>query len=265
VSVRALVLRSAGTNCDEETSAALKAAGAEPDRVHINRFIAGDKSFSDYGLLVIPGGFSYGDDVASGKVFANRLLYRLREPLQEFMDRKKPILGICNGFQVLVKCGLLPGLEGGWDDPLTATLTTNDSGKFECRWTFLSVGGSRRCVFLRGLPDVFPLPVAHGEGKFVPASDTVYRALAKNGQIVLRYADARGHRAGYPWNPNGSYDGVAGICNASGNVMGLMPHPERYSFTHQHSHWTRLKPLPPQGVGLQIFKNAVRYAAQLKP
>lgn len=262
MSVKALVLRCAGTNCDEETVWALKEAGAEPERAHVNLFMGGRKDLGDYDLMVIPGGFSYGDDIASGKVLANQLLYRLREPLEKFVLARKPVIGICNGFQVLVKCGLLPGLEG-WDPRLSVTLTDNDSGKFECRWTFLKVA-NRRCLFTRGMPEVFPLPVAHGEGKFVPESDKLYQKLLKNGQVVFRYVDPKGRSGGYPWNPNGSYRDVAGLCNADGNVLGLMPHPERYAFTHQHSHWTRLKPLPERGVGLQIFKNAVRYAAQVR-
>lgn len=262
MTVKALVLRCAGTNCDEETVWALKEAGAEPERVHVNLFMGGRKDLGDYDLLVIPGGFSYGDDIASGKVLANQLLYRLREPLEKFVLARKPVIGICNGFQVLVKCGLLPGL-GGWDPRLSVTLTDNDSGKFECRWTFLKVA-NRRCLFTRGMPEVFPLPVAHGEGKFVPESDKLYQKLLKNGQVVFRYVDPKGRSGGYPWNPNGSYRDVAGLCNEAGNVLGLMPHPERYAFTHQHSHWTRLKPLPEQGVGLQIFKNAARYASQVR-
>jgi phosphoribosylformylglycinamidine synthase len=260
IPVKALVLRCAGTNCDQETVWALEQAGAAPERVHINALVQGEKRLKDYDLMVVPGGFSFGDDIASGKVLANQLLNKLREPLEEFVSAGKPLIGICNGFQVLVKCGLLPGLEG-WDDTLRATLTDNDSGKFECRWTFLKTN-TRRCLFTKGLPDVFPLPVAHGEGKFVPESEKLYNTLVKNGQVVFRYVNARGQKAGYPWNPNGSYGDVAGLCNAAGNVLGLMPHPERNAFTHQHSHWTRLRPLPSHGVGLQIFKNAVRYAQQ---
>lgn len=259
--IKALILRCAGTNCDEETSWALRLAGAEPERVHINQIFSGEKSLSSYQLLVIPGGFSYGDDIASGKVLANQLLNRLKEPLDEFLKSKKPILGICNGFQVLVKCGLLPG-EGDRFSRISASLTENDSGRFECHWTYLKID-SRKCPFVKGLPDLFPLPVAHGEGKFVPESDALLKRLEKNGQIVFRYVNPKGQRAGYPWNPNGSVGHVAGVCNADGHVLGLMPHPERYIFPHQHSHWTRLTPLPKDGVGLQIFKNAVKYAAHL--
>jgi phosphoribosylformylglycinamidine synthase len=235
----------------------LEEAGAAPERVHLNVFLRGEKQLEDYDLMVIPGGFSFGDDIASGKVMANQLLYRLRESLETFVLARKPLIGICNGFQVLVKCGLLPGL-GGWDDKLSVTLTDNDSGKFECRWVQLQIGSPS--FFTQGLPDTFPLPVAHGEGKFVTESKALFRRLRENGQVVLNYVKGE--------NPNGSVGDVAGLCNAAGNILGLMPHPERYIFARQHPQWTRLSPLPkegasPPGVGLQIFKNAVRYARTL--
>jgi phosphoribosylformylglycinamidine synthase len=226
MSVKAIVLRCAGTNCNVETSWALEKAGAAPEEAHVNALLRGEKKLRDFGILVIPGGFSFGDDVASGKVLANKLLYGLREPLGEFIAAGKPVIGICNGFQVLVKCGLLPGFDG-WDETLSATLTDNDSGKFE----------------------------------FLPSAPSVFRQLEDNGQILFRYVNAKGKKDGYPWNPNGSFGDVAGITSRAGNVLGLMPHPERHAFPRQHSHWTRLKPLPAEGVGLQIFKNAVRFAA----
>ncbi|HOW27174.1 MAG TPA: phosphoribosylformylglycinamidine synthase I [Elusimicrobiota bacterium] len=260
--VRALVIRCAGTNCDEETAWSLEEAGAQPDRVHVNRLVRGEKKLQDYDIVVIPGGFSYGDDIASGKVLANQLLNRLRSPLEEFVKSGRPLLGICNGFQVLVKCGLLPGLDGE-DFRIRVTLAENDSGRFECRWSYLKVA-SRRCPFVKGLPSVFPLPVAHGEGKFVPESSSFLTALEKRGQVVFKYADAHGRLAGYPWNPNGSVGHVAGLCNPAGNVLGLMPHPERHAFPHQHSHWTRLSRQPEHGVGFQIFKNMVRHAMEWK-
>lgn len=259
--VKALVLRCAGTNCNVETAWALAKAGAEPEQVHVNALLKGEKKVSDYGLIVVPGGFSFGDDVASGKVLANKLLFGLRETLGAFVEKGRPLIGICNGFQVLVKCGLLPGFNG-WDEKLSVTLTDNDSGKFEARWVFLKVS-NKKSFYVKGMPEVFPLPVAHGEGKFTTESDKIYKALEKDGQILFQYVDPRGKKGAYPWNPNGSDGDVAGITNAAGNVLGLMPHPERYAFPRQHSHWTRLKPLPEEGVGLQIFKNAVRYAATL--
>lgn len=259
--VKALVLRCAGTNCNVETGWALERAGTRPEEVHINALLKGERRLKDYGLMVIPGGFSFGDDVASGKVLANKLLYGLRDALGEFVAARRPLIGVCNGFQVLVKCGLLPGFDG-WDDNLSVTLTDNDSGKFEARWVFLKTG-NKKSFYAKGLPEVFPLPVAHGEGKFVPASPQVFKRLEQQGQVLFRYVNARGQKAGYPANPNGSFSDVAGITNAAGNVLGLMPHPERYALSVQHSHWTRTKPLAEQGVGLQIFKNAVRYASSL--
>jgi phosphoribosylformylglycinamidine synthase subunit PurQ / glutaminase len=259
--LKALVLRCAGTNCNVESRWALEKAGAAVEEVHINALLRGEKKLKDYGLMMIPGGFSFGDDIASGKVMANKMLYGLREELGAFVEKRRPLIGICNGFQVLVKCGLLPGLEG-WDKDLSVTLTDNDSGKFECRWTFMKTA-SKKSVFTKGLPEVFPLPVAHGEGKFVPSTDKILKTLEANGQVLFRYVNAQGKKAGYPWNPNGSTADIAGLTNAQGNVLGMMPHPERHAFPHQHPHWTRLKPLPIQGVGLQIFKNAVRYAAQV--
>ncbi len=262
MTVRALVLRAPGTNCDEETAWALAAAGAVPERVHVNALLRGDVKLRDFGILVFPGGFSFGDDIASGKVLANRLVYRLREQMEDFLHLGRPVIGICNGFQVLVKAGLLPGEDGDWKETPTATLTDNDSGRFECRWIFLRTD-ARKSFWTKGLPEVFPLPVAHGEGKFIPSSDKLLKGWVKGGQVVFRYVDAQGRPAAYPANPNGSAQGIAGVTNAAGNILGLMPHPERNAFPHQHSHWTRLKPLPKSGVGLQIFKNAVRYAAEV--
>jgi phosphoribosylformylglycinamidine synthase I len=255
---KVLVLRSAGTNCDGEAVWALEAAGAVAERVHINEFLEGRRDLGEFQGLVVPGGFSFGDDIASGKVFANKLLYRLHDPLLKFQQDGKPILGICNGFQILVKCGLLPGSDN-WDGKMTATLSHNDSGKFECRWVYLKAV-SRTCAFTKDMPSVFALPVAHGEGKFVPASKQIFKDLEKNNQIVFRYVDPKGQPAGYPWNPNGSFDAVAGICNKAGNIMGLMPHPERNTFAQQHCHWARVRPAGHTSVGFQIFKNMVRIA-----
>lgn len=261
MTVKALVLRSPGTNCDVETAWALEAAGASPERVHVNALLRGDVEFRGYGIVVFPGGFSFGDDIASGKVLANRLLFRLREQLGAFLILGRPLIGICNGFQVLVKAGLLPGIDSVWDGHPTVTLTDNDSGRFECRWVHLKTG-SKKSFWAKGLPEVFPLPVAHGEGKFVPLSNALFKTLEKNGQVIFRYVDEKGRKPVYPANPNGSLGDVAGITNAAGNILGLMPHPERNSFPFQNAQWTRQKP-PKEGVGLQLFRNAVRYASQV--
>jgi phosphoribosylformylglycinamidine synthase len=239
----------------------LEAAGAVPERTHVNALLRGDVKLRDFGILVFPGGFSFGDDIASGKVLANRLVFRLREQLEDYLSLGRPLLGICNGFQVLVKAGLLPGIDDVWDGHPTVTLTDNDSGRFECRWVYMKTS-SKKSFWTKGLPDVFPLPVAHGEGKFVPLTNTLFKALEKNGQVIFRYVEEGGRKPSYPANPNGSLGDVAGITNAAGNILGLMPHPERNSFPFQNAQWTRLK-LTKEGVGLQLFKNAVRYAAQV--
>jgi phosphoribosylformylglycinamidine synthase len=258
MSVRALVLRTAGTNCDVETQFAWEKAGAQADRVHINRFIENPKAILDYQILTIPGGFSYGDDIASGKIFANQLVHHLADVVQQFLAADRLVLGICNGFQVLVKCGLLPGREAGRPSlDLTATLTNNDSGRFEDRWVHLMTD-TDRCAFLKkGEP--LDLPVAHGEGKFIPAADLPLERLESAGQVALRYTGPDGTTgAGYPWNPNGSTGDVAGICDPTGRILGLMPHPERHILSIHHPQWTR-RPAKRDGDGLAIFKRGVAY------
>ncbi|MDK1031643.1 MAG: phosphoribosylformylglycinamidine synthase I [Planctomycetia bacterium] len=257
---KAIVLRAAGTNCDLETHYALTLAGAETDRVHINRVIERPRMLDEYQILVIPGGFSYGDDIAAGKIFANQIMHHLADPMRRFIDAEKLILGICNGFQVLVKAMLLPGpLDGDNGDTQTATLTNNDSGKFEDRWVHLK-SESPQCVFIEP-GQVIYLPVAHAEGKFVPLDETVMEKLRANGQIVFRYVGSDGEAAaGYPENPNGSPGDVAGICDRTGRLLGLMPHPERHILPTHHPQWTRKGPRD-EGDGLQVFRRAVAYFA----
>ncbi len=263
---KVLILRTAGTNCDMETAQAFRLAGGEPERVHINRFIQGDVKLADFAILAIPGGFSYGDDIASGKVLANELRYKLYEQIRVFSASGKPVIGICNGFQVLVKSGLLPGFET-IDQELQATLSFNDSAKFEDRWVYLAHDARRtthdKCLWTKGIKKIIHLPVAHGEGKFIPKGEEVLDQLKKNGQIVMQYVDERGKTAGYPCNPNGSIENIAGICNPAGNVFGLMPHPERHVTKYNHPQWTRKK-LPEEGDGLAIFRNAVNYVLSEK-
>lgn len=247
--VKVVVLRTAGTNCDKETVFAFQFVGAEVDLVHINELIWGRKDLETYKILAIPGGFSYGDDIAAGKVLANELKYKLRDKVEKFTRDGKLVIGICNGFQVLVKTGLLPD----------STLTFNDSGKFEDRWVYLKNVNRGNCPFTRGIDTIY-LPVAHAEGKFVTSKKTL-KKMKEEDEIVFKYVDSNGKEKGYPWNPNGSIENIAGICNKAGNIFGMMPHPERFLTRFQHPRWTRLK-LSETGDGVKIFRNAVQYAAK---
>jgi len=255
---KVVVLRTAGTNCDYETAHGFRTVGADVDMIHINQFIRGEKQLAPYHILVLAGGFSYGDDIAAGKLLANELKYRLREPVEQFVADGKLIIGICNGFQVMVKAGLLPGFNG-ISEVQEATLYTNDSGKFECRWVYLKHVGDDKCVFTRNIKETIYLPVAHGEGKFTTISEKTLDALEAGDQVVFKYVDADGNPAGYPWNPNGSDRHIAGICDSTGRIFGLMPHPERHLSRYNHPRWTR-ENLPEEGDGLAIFRNAVEYA-----
>ena len=253
--VRTLVLRAPGMNCDVETAFAFQQAGAEAELVHVNRLIGHERKISDYQILVIPGGFTYGDDLGAGKVLANEIGLKLGEDIAGFVESGGLILGICNGFQVMLKAGILP--ESGIDANTEVTLDNNDSGKFECRWVHLEANQNSNCVFTKGIESMY-LPVAHGEGKLVAADD----ALSKM-NVALYYTDESGSReAGYPYNPNGSIKNIAGICDASGRVFALMPHPERHIRGTQHPQWTRLG-AKKYGDGLQIFVNAVRWVEGL--
>lgn len=254
--VRTIVLRAAGTNCDYETVHAFRLAGSQVELTHINELVRGRKRLSDYHILAIPGGFTYGDDIAAGKILANELRYKLMNQLREFVEEGKLILGICNGFQVLVKAGLLPALDGGGQK---VTLTINGSGRFEDRWVYLKRVDGGRCVFTRGIEGMIYLPVAHAEGKFIPRDEEVMGQLLENGQVVFQYVGPDGNPADYPWNPNGSFMGVAGICDLTGRILGLMPHPERFVHPTQHPCWTRER-LGREGDGLAIFRNAMEYA-----
>jgi phosphoribosylformylglycinamidine synthase len=248
---RVLILRGPGTNCDRETAFAFEQAGAAAAPVHINRLISGDERLSDYDILVIPGGFTYGDDIAAGKVLANELMLRLGEQVHRFISDGRLVLGICNGFQVMVKAGILPGAKSR--EEYDITLTNNDSNRFECRWVHLNVVPGSPCVFTRGIERMY-LPVAHAEGKLV-TSPQVLPSLP----VALRYDSPDGGTATYPLNPNGSVADIAGICDATGRVFALMPHPERYIRQMQHPRWTRGEGGEP-GDGFGIFTNAVAFA-----
>ncbi len=250
-----LIIRTAGTNCDKETEYAFRKAGAKTHLYHINH-IREKGDFSEFQIICIPGGFSYGDDLGAGKILSLEFTSWLGDRLKTFIDNGGLMLGICNGFQVLVKTGILPDI----DFKQKVTLTNNDSHRFEDRWVYLktqekSGKGQVDCVWTRDLPEVISLPVAHGEGKFYADSDILDK-IESRGLAVLRYVDATGNASCYPLNPNGSLNAIAGICSASGRILGLMPHPERCIFEHHLPQWQNNKC---QSFGLKFFKNAVAY------
>ena len=257
--VKAVVLRAAGINCDLETEYALELAGAKVERIHINRLIENPGLLEGFSIAVLPGGFSYGDDVAAGKILANQLIHHLADVLKKFVEQGKLILGICNGFQILVKMGMLPygqiGDSGAGEQDVT--ITHNDSGKFDDRWVYLEPGSSN-CVFIEQGRRIY-LPIAHGEGKVVVKDETVLEKLKLNQQIAFRYVDADGNFGAFPVNPNGSVDSIAGLTDSTGRVMGLMPHPERFVRTTQHPQWSRFKGKV-EIDGMTIFNNAVQFA-----
>ena len=257
---KTLILRTAGTNCDAETDAAFQLAGAETALIHIQNLISGKVNLNDYQILAIPGGFSYGDDISAGILLAVEMKHKLTDALNRFVADGKLIIGICNGFQVRVRRGLLPGINrSGSDTPdmmQQTTLAMNTSAKFECRWVDLETEKSP-CVFTKGIKEQVYLPVAHAEGRFTAPSD-VLAELESNKQVVFRYAKSE-----YPQNPNGSDVDIAGICDPTGRIFGLMPHPERFLMKWNHPRWTRLpeteRTRSEEGDGLAIFKNAVNY------
>lgn len=262
---RVLVLRSPGTNCDEETAYAFELAGGLPERVHVNRLLEEPALLGDFQVLCLPGGFSYGDDIAAGRILAARLEHHLADALNAFRDAGKLVLGICNGFQVLIKSGILLPRDNG--PAPAATLTWNDTRRYQCRWAYLRTDGEKS-VFLRGIDRMY-LPVAHAEGKFVTRDAETFAQLDAAQQLALRYAPAPALAAvgaagksplPFPTNPNGSIGDVAGICDPTGRVLGLMPHPERHIDPTQHPRWTRGE-AGAEGDGLAIFRNAIQFFA----
>jgi phosphoribosylformylglycinamidine synthase len=289
-SPRVLILRAPGTNCDEETAFAFEQAGATSERVHVNRLIENPALKDRYQILCVPGGFSYGDDIAAGRILATRLREHLSEMVDAFAhgDGDRLVLGICNGMQVLMRLGVLT--EGVGDPGKSpATLTWNNHGRFEDRWVHLAVDKTP-CVFLKDIERMY-LPMAHAEGKFVAANEAVLSQLREQGRLAIRYARAEEGGAGqggagqggagqggagqggagqggvedevlpFPDNPNGADANVAGVCDATGRVFGLMPHPERHIDPTQHPCWTRRTQQPEYGDGLVMFKNAVEWFA----
>lgn len=263
--VRALIITGFGLNCEAETAHAFKLAGAVPERVHLNDLLDGRRALGEFHILAVIGGFSFGDHIASGRVLANRLKHRLDEPLQRFIADGKLIIGICNGFQTIAKLGILPGLDGDYRRQ-TVTLTHNDCGTFRDAWVRLRIEPDSPCVFTRGL-ERLDLPVRHGEGKFVPLDGKVLERLEAERLVVCRYADPQTDEptVRFPHNPNGSVAAIAGLCDPTGRLFGLMPHPEAHLFPWNHPHWMRhaiAGALPAEGQGVAVFRNAVAFARE---
>ncbi len=272
--VKSLVLTGYGINCEMEMAYANKLAGSETTIAHINDCIDGHIDINHYHILNFPGGFSYGDDLGSGQVFANKLLYArtrrglMMDHIRRFIDDGKLMIGICNGFQILVNMGLLPAFDND-DSARTAAIFYNDRGYRDC-WVHLTINQKSQCIFTKGM-DFLDAPIRHGEGKFIPADKEVMNRLWEKGHIVMQYADSNGRPTmDFPTNPNGSMEAIAGICNESGRVFGMMPHPEAFNHITNHPHYTRRreefarsqKPLPEEGDGIRIWRNAVEYAKE---
>jgi len=275
---KVLILRTAGVNCDKETESAFSLAGAQTYLYHVNH-IKEKNDLKSYQIIALPGGFSYGDDLGAGKILSLELLLWFKDQLKAFIAKGGLIIGICNGFQVLVKTGILPDL----DFKQTVTLDYNDSGRFEDRWVYLKIADSRvrslpagnkqmaddkgqkkdeekkikkpENIWLKDLPEIINLPVAHGEGKFYAEKDILDR-IERFGQVALRYVDSKGKSNSYPFNPNGSVNDIAGITDVTGKVLGLMPHPERFMFKHQWPNWKETEVSP---FGLKFFENGIKY------
>jgi phosphoribosylformylglycinamidine synthase len=252
IMLRALVLYGYGINCERESKYVIEKSGGRADITHVNKVLENPQILENYNMLFIPGGFSFGDDLGSGRVFANKMKFRLRNQLEQFVKAEKLILGICNGFQVLVKMGLLPEP----DFIQRVSLIGNDSGHFEDRWVVLKANKDSPCVFTKGI-DYLLAPVRHGEGKFVIENDEALNELKRNNQIVFQYTDKKGKLAGFPFNPNGSIHNIAGICDRTGRIFGMMPHPEAFNIIENCPYWIRGKVKEP--MGLQVFRNAVKY------
>ena len=257
--VKCLVITGFGLNCERETAAACQLAGAKADKVHLNDLIAGKHSLDEYQFLCFIGGFSFGDHLGSGTVFANRVKFQLRDDLAKFVADGRLVIGICNGFQTLTRLGMVPALDGNYFNQ-TVALAHNDTGVFRDDWCTLKADPESPCVFTRNI-DTIRLPLRHGEGKIV-AEDAVLDELEKRHLAVFKYVDANGNVATeFPANPNGSLRSIAGICDPTGRVFGLMPHPEAFLSPFNAPDWTRQDKLPAEGEGAAIFRNAIDYIA----
>jgi len=268
--IRIAVIRIEGTNCEQESLDAFKKLDSKPEFVHLKQLLHIDcnedekRDIFDFQCLMIPGGFSAGDYIRAGAIFAARMKSKLNKKLQDFVKQEYPIIGICNGFQVLIELGLLPGINNKISPIPQACLNINDSDRFECRPTLLKHENNGNCIFTSKIKknDIRLIPSAHAEGKLLFPLDEQEHYLNKleeNDQIVFRYVDQDGNYAGYPWNPNGSISNIAGICNHSGNVFGMMPHPERSFYKYQHPDWVNNNLKSDYGDGRAIFESVLKY------
>ncbi|NLB76663.1 MAG: phosphoribosylformylglycinamidine synthase subunit PurQ [Crenarchaeota archaeon] len=260
--IKVCILRVGGTNCDAETKRAFTELGAQAEVIQISDMIK-LRNLLDYNILVLPGGFSYGDYVRSGVIFARHLSAQLGKEIQSFVDEGRPILGICNGFQILVEYGLLPSLDGV-SEYAQAALTTNEPSGFKCKWVYLKQENHGKCAFTTAIPTgkTIQLPIAHGEGRLLfpkEKEDAILERLIDEDMIVLRYCNNNGEVAEgkYPANPNGSFYDIAGICNKEGNIFGLMPHPERAMYWWQLPNWTSTNQKFQYGDGKLIFQSII--------
>lgn len=263
---RTIVLTGYGINCDEETRYAFEKAGAIAEIVHINDVIENTSMLEDYQIFVFPGGFSYGDDTGSGKALSNRIKNNLRDEIDRFIRRDTLMLGICNGFQVMVNIGVVPAFEKTVGNT-EVSLEHNNSFRYQCRWVDLTIEKDSNCVFTKGI-DTLHIPIAHGEGNFF-APEEVLRKIEEKKLVTMRYSKSDGTPADgeFPFNPNGSVDDIASICDSTGRIMGMMPHPERGMFFSQRDDWTLIREdlrrkggdIPVESDGIKIFKNAVEY------
>ncbi len=258
---KVLIITGYGVNCEAESEHAWKLAGAEPKRVHLNDLLDDPGQLDDFAAMMFIGGFSYGDHMTSGHVFALRVKHHMQAQLQKFIDDGKLIVGICNGFQVMTKMGLLPGLDGDYFEP-KVSLMQNDCGTFQNFWCDIRFEAGSPCVFTKGL-GTLPLPIRHGEGKIFTLDSELVERMEAQGCVAARYVDEDNRPTQeFPANPNGSLNAIAGLCDPTGRIFGMMPHPEAYLFPENHPNWDRQKldgKLPEQGLGLELFRNAVEH------